>query len=269
MTLPVVPDPFYWTGESWGPALRCRAIDPLAAHLFTTRTLQLSSGSDWTTLAHAVGASAVVTLTQVHGNRAVVIRRGEPAPAARPDGDVLVSDNPDLAIAVRAADCVPLLMADPRTGAVAAVHAGWRGTAAGAARVAVETMGAAFGVEPEDVTVAIGPSIGACCYEVGSELVDAFAAAGHSRLLIDRWFHTRSPDAGSADRSRPIPHASGRGLRLDVAGANRDQLVRAGVRDERIHLAGLCTARHLEILTSFRAEQEGAGRLAGVIKARG
>jgi YfiH family protein len=268
MTLPVVPDPFYWTDESWGPALRCRAIDPLAAHLFTTRTLQLSSGSDWTTLARAVGASAVVTLTQVHGNRAVVIRRGEPAPAARPDGDVLVSDNPDLAIAVRAADCVPLLMADARTGAVAAVHAGWRGTAAGAARVAVETMGTAFGVEPEDVTVAIGPSIGACCYEVGSELVDAFAAAGHDRLLLDRWFQVRPSGGSSADRRHPTLPASGTRLRLDVAGANRDQLVLAGVREERIHMANLCTAMHLEVLTSFRAEQERAGRLAGVIRAR-
>jgi YfiH family protein len=269
MTLPVVPDPFYWTDESWGPALRCRAMDALAPHLFTTRTLQLTSASDWATVARAVGSSAVLTLTQVHGNHAVVVRRGDPAPTGRPEGDVLVSNDPYLAIAVRAADCVPLLMSDARTGTVAAVHAGWRGTAAGAARVAVETMGKEFGVEVGDVTVAIGPSIGACCYEVGTELVDAFAAAGHSRLMIDRWFQTQPFGGDSEKRGHPTPDASGTKLWLDVAGANRDQLVLAGVKDERIHVAGLCTAMHLKIFTSFRAEQEQAGRLAGVIRARG
>ncbi len=121
MTLPVVSDPFYWTDEPWGPALRCRAIDAITPHLFTTRTLQLSAPADWARLAEAVNASAVVTLTQVHGNRAVVVRRGEAVPLARPEADVLVSDNPDVAIAVRAADCVPLLIADSRTGVVAAV----------------------------------------------------------------------------------------------------------------------------------------------------
>lgn len=260
MTLPVVSDPFHWTSESWGPALRCRAIDAVAPHLFTTRTLRLSSTSDWTTLARAVGAAQVVTLTQVHGSHAVVVRRGEPAPPGRPEGDVLVSNDPDLAIAVRAADCVPLLIADPRTGAVAAVHAGWRGTAAGAARVAVQTMGEEFGVEPGDVTVAIGPSIGACCYDVGPELIDAFAEAAHGRQLIDRWFLARPPIRGSVERP---------GVRLDLEGANRDQLVGAGVREDRIHAAGLCTAMHLDVLTSFRAEQDKAGRLAGVIRARG
>ncbi len=260
MTLPVVSDPFYWTGESWGPALRCRAIDAVASHLFTTRTLQLSSASDWARLAGAVGASGVVTPTQVHGNHAAVVRRGEPAPPDRPEADVLVSNNPELAIAVRAADCVPLLIADPRTGAVAAVHAGWRGTAAGAARVAVETMRDELGVDPADVTVAIGPSIGPCCYEVESDLVDAFAAAGHGRDQIDRWFLAPLPARGSTGRPK---------LRLDVAGANRDQLILAGVHGHRIHMAGLCTAMHLDYLTSFRAEKEKAGRLAGVIRARG
>jgi polyphenol oxidase len=260
MTLPVVLDPFYWTNESWGPALHCRPIDAIAPGLFTTRTLQLSSAADWSRLADSVNASRVVTLTQVHGNHAVMVRRGQPSPAGPLEGDILVSDDPDVAIAVRAADCVPLLLADGRTGAVAAVHAGWRGTAAGAARVAVETLRDRLGVNPADVTAAIGPSIGACCYEVGTELVDAFAGAGHSRDLIDRWFLARPPERGS--RERPP-------LRLDVAGANRDQLILAGVRAENIHLSGLCTAMHLDVLTSFRAEKDNAGRLGGVIRARG
>jgi copper oxidase (laccase) domain-containing protein len=92
-------------------------------------------------------------------------------------------------------------------------------------------------------------SIGPCCYDVGSELVDAFAAAGYQRYLIDRWFTT----------------PRGNGLRLDVAGANRDQLILAGVPEASIHVAGLCTAMHVELLTSYRAEKERAGRIAGVI----
>ena len=260
MSLPVVSDPFYWTDESWGPALHCRAIDAIAPGLFTTRTLPLSAGADWARLAKSVNATAVVSLTQVHGNRAVIIRQGQPVPVERPEADILVSDHPEVAIAVRAADCVPLLLADSRTGAVAAIHAGWRGTAAAAARVAVETLRSEFGVDPADVCAALGPSIGACCYEVGTDLVDAFAAAGHSRDLIDRWFLARPPERGSRERPR---------LRLDVAGANRDQLILAGVRDGNIHTSGLCTAMHLDVLTSFRAEKDRAGRLGGVIRARG
>ena len=96
---------------------------------------------------------------------------------------------------------MPLLLADPRTGAVAAVHAGWRGTAAGAATAALDALAREFGSRPEDLVVAIGPSIGACCYEVGSELVDAFAAAGHARHLIDRWFSVGDRASGIRDRA--------------------------------------------------------------------
>ncbi len=259
MPLPTVPDPFYWTNEAWGPALRCRGLDPIAPHLFTTRALQLSSAEGRKVAAHAVGAPEMAMLTQVHGARVVVVRPGSPRPTATDHGDVLVSDDPGVALAIRAADCVPLLLADERTGAVAAVHAGWRGTAAGAAAAALDAMGAEFGTRPGDVVAAIGPSIGACCYEVGSELVDAFAAAGHARHLIDRWFMTRPPARGRRARTA---------LYLDVAGANRDQLVLAGVAEARIHTAGLCTAEHLDVLTSYRAEMEKAGRLAGVIRAR-
>jgi YfiH family protein len=170
-----------------------------------------------------------------------------------------VSDDPATAVAVRAADCVPLLLADARTGVVAAVHAGWRGTAAGAAVAAVQALGEQFGSRPSDLVAAIGPSIGPCCYEVGTELVDAFAAAGHARHLVDRWFTSAPPRRGSTARGT---------LRLDVAGANRDQLLLAGVEARNVHVSALCTAMHLDVLTSYRAEGEKAGRIAGVIRAR-
>lgn len=257
MTLPAVPDSFYWTDASWGAALRCRPLDDLAPHLFSTRHLPLSSVDNYKELARAVGVQRVVTVTQVHGAAVVAVRRDAPTADTHGEADVLVSDSPDVGVAVRAADCVPLLMADRATGAVAAVHAGWRGTAARAAGAALTALAREFGTRPVDLVVAIGPSIGPCCYQVGSDVVDAFAAAGHERYLIDRWFSTPPPPRGSYERPQ---------LRLDVAGANRDQLILAGVPEEQIHAAGLCTAMHLDVLTSYRAEKEQAGRIAGVIR---
>lgn len=266
MTLVPLPEPFEWAQSVCGLVLKCRRLEPVAPHLFTTRGVPLSERDHWHCVAQAVGADHAVTAQQVHGREVVVIRRESPPPIERPTCDVLVSNNPDIALAVRAADCVPLLLADQGSRAVAAVHAGWRGMAAGAIGAAIDALIVEFGSRPSDIHVAIGPSIGACCYEVGSELVDAFAAAGHPRHLIDRWFHAPAPRRGSfpsaltgADRPR---------LRLDLAGASRDQLILAGIPEQQIHTSGLCTAMHLEILTSYRAEKERAGRIAGVIRCR-
>ena len=262
MALPRVPEPFRWTDESWGAALRCVPLERLAQHLFTTRQLVLSRATDWSDLAAAVKVDPanLLRLKQVHGAEIVVARRGAPRPV-RPDADALISDDPDAALAILAADCVPLLMADAQSGAVAAVHAGWRGTAARVAVAALESLAREFGTRPEDVTVAIGPAIGPCCYEVGTELVDAFAAAGHARHLIDRWFLVPPPRRGDPPRTHNTLH-------LDVPGANRDQLLLAGVAEDRIFAAGLCTAMHLDVLTSYRVEKAAALRLAAVIRAR-
>ena len=254
-SLPAVPDTFEWIQESWGAALRCTPLQAIAPHLFTTRQLALSSDGDWRLVAEAVGARDVQMLAQVHGREVHVART---LAATRPEADVVVSDTPEFAIAVRAADCVPILIADAGSGAVAAVHAGWRGTAAGAAPAAVAALQREFGAKPSDLVAALGPSIGPCCYEVGTELVDAFAAAGHARHLVDRWFV--APPARRGDHERPK-------LRLDTWAANRDQLLLAGLDEENIHTCGLCTASHLELFPSYRVEKESAGRMAGVIKA--
>lgn len=255
MSLPALPETFTWTRQPWGPALSCEPLQAVAPHLFTTRQPGLTSQQDWDRLASAVGARAIQTLTQVHGREVFVVR----SPAGpRPDADVLVSNDPRIAVAVRAADCVPVLIADPRTGAVAAVHAGWRGTAAGAATAAVRALAREFGARPADLVAAIGPSIGPCCYEVGTALVDAFAAAGHPRHLVDRWFLSPPPARGAFERGA---------LRLDLWSANRDQLILAALDEQNIHTCGLCTASHVELFPSFRVEKERAGRLAGVIRA--
>lgn len=257
MTLLDLPGAFKWTDEPCGVALKCGPLEEVARHLFTTRQLELTSEADVRLMGDAVGARRVLQLTQVHGNTVAVAREGS-LPGGRPEADAVISNVQDAAVAVRAADCVPLLAGDRHTGAVAAIHAGWRGTAARAAVAAVDALARTFGSRPADLVVAIGPCIGACCYEVGPELVDAFAAAGHERYLIDRWFLSPPPPRGSGERQP---------LRLDLAGANRDQLVLAGVPENQIHVAGLCTAEHLDVLTSYRVEKQKAGRIAGVIRA--
>jgi len=254
MTLPPVPEPFYWTASGCGAVLRCRPLDAVAPHVFTTRELRLSSRDDWSRVAEAVGAEQVVTLEQVHGRDVAAVTPGVALRSERPRADAWVSNDPATAVAVRVADCVPLLLADAATGAVAAVHAGWRGTAAGIARTAVDALTGRFGTQPRNLVVAIGPSIGACCYPVGREVRDAFAAAFAAASAptvglpgLDRWFVDE---------------------RLDLVAANRDQLVAAGVPAAQIHACGLCTAMHLDVLTSYRAEKEKAGRLAAAIRCR-
>lgn len=199
------------------------------------------------------GLEQLMRVTQVHGRTVRVVRLGETTPRAvemRPDADALVSNAPDVVLAVQVADCVPVLMADPHRRAAGAVHAGWRGTCARVAEAAIEAMAREFGTDPQDLMVAIGPSIGACCYEVGVELLDAFETAGATDDQLTRWF--RRDDCGS--------------LRLDLAAANRDQVRAAGVPADRIFVADLCTETYAEVFDSFRAAGERAGRMAGLIR---
>ncbi|MGQ0733276.1 MAG: peptidoglycan editing factor PgeF [Acidobacteriota bacterium] len=252
----------------------------MAQHLFTTRQLVLSrlgSGSagameqrdtheprvelagatdGWAAVAASLGGrlDRLMHVAQVHGATVRVLQQGcvgEVEAARRPEADALVADAPGLLLAVQAADCVPVLMADARRGAVAAVHAGWRGTLAGVAPAAIEAMRRAFGTNPADLVVAIGPSIGAYCYEVGGELLTAFLAAGVTHERGARWFSA---------------HPSGR-WRLDLWAANADQLREAGVPDDQVFVAGLCTKTHANLFDSFRADGVKAGRLAAVIAA--
>jgi YfiH family protein len=267
-------DGFVWTTEAWGPALRSSALGEVADHFFTTRQLQLrgdGEAEDWCRVAKTIGVppQRLLRLTQVHG-RAVFVHRnggaeadgqsipacgeaaGTPDDVGWPAADILMTDDPAVALAIQVADCVPLLLADPLTGAVAAVHAGWRGTGAGAAIAAVEALGREFGVRPAQLVVAMGPGIGPCCYAVGDELVGAYRDGGFGRH-IDRWFIR--DDAG--------------GLKLDVWAANRDQLIASGVPAASIHAANLCTADRPDLFASYRRDGPGTGRIAAVIRSRG
>jgi YfiH family protein len=172
------------------------------------------------------------------------------AAAVRPEADAVISDVADAVLAVQVADCVPMLMADDRLGVAGAVHAGWRGTCAGIAAAAVGALAREFGSRAGDLQVAVGPSIGACCYEVGGEVLDAFRSAGAGDRDLARWFTRTS--TGS--------------LRLDLWTANCDQLVAAGVPREHVHLSRLCTRTHAEVFDSYRAHGAGAGRMVAAIR---
>lgn len=253
MTLPA-PDPvFHWTSEPWGHALRCRPLDASTQHLFTSKQLALPSPDSWRDALTSICTTAdrLMRVKQVHGKVVRVLKRGavpEDAADQRPDGDAIVSNQPGLALAVMVADCVPILIADPVRGAAAAIHAGWRGTAAQIVRTAIEIMMREFDTKPSDLIAAIGPSAGPDDYEVGESLVAAFLDAGHTPADVDRWFI----------RATPKPH-------LDLWTANRDQLARIGVDPASIHVCGLSTVSHAEIFDSYRVAGERAGRMAGLI----
>ena len=255
LPLPAPPPDFHWTEEPWGPMLRCRALDPVAQHGFTSRQLGLRPGEPagpaWTAAAASVGCAVprIGRVRQVHGAVVRVVRAGELAHPA-PDADAAVTRDPGTAVAVVAADCVPILLADPATGAVAAVHAGWRGTAANIVGATIETLTREWGVAPASLVAAIGPSIGPCCYVVGPELRANFEQAGHAAPLVDRWFSVRDGQ-----------------LVLDLWAANGDLLAAAGLRPANIHAAGLCTQTHRAVFESYRADGAEAGRMAAVVVA--
>jgi YfiH family protein len=252
MPLPKPSGDFEWVQESWGTALRCAPLADVAPHIFSTRDLVLEDGdvapAGWAALARAVGGSAdsLVRMRQVHCAGVFVADRA-PVAAAKaewPEADIAVSVEPGVVLAVRAADCVPVLLADRQSGAVAAVHAGWRGTAAGAAKSAVEALQARYGTRPHDLAAAVGPSIGPCCYEVGAHLRGEFAS--HPRA--DAWFS-----------ALPTPH-------LDLWTATRDQLEDAGVSGRHIHVCRLCTFDHPALFHSYRRDGTRAGRLVAAIR---
>jgi len=257
MALPKPSGAFEWVQEPWGAALRCAPLAVIAPHCFSTRALRLEGAGEadhgsWDELAQALGVrpGALVRMRQVHCAAVYEPSAGEQQPpslADWPEADIGVSRDPAVALSIRAADCVPVLLGDARTGAVAAVHAGWRGIAAGAVMVAVQALTQRFHSRPADMVAAVGPSIGPCCYEVGADLLSHFAAHPNASA----WF---------SDELRP---------RLDLWRATREQLERAGVPASQVHVCALCTVDHPTLFHSYRRDGKLAGRLVAAIRAPG
>ena len=192
---------------------------------------------------------------QVHGADVRVVKdRQDAKPAENELGDTvycdaIVSDAAGVLAGVKTADCVPLLFGDAKTGAFAAVHAGWRGTLAEVARVAVNRMKDAYGVRALDLRVAIGVAAGPCCYEVGEDVIDAFTS--------------KFPNAERLFKETRPGHAL-----VDLLTANRDQLIGEGVLADRVHIAPLCTMCRTDLFFSYRKEKRlhgKVGRLMAVV----
>jgi polyphenol oxidase len=173
--------------------------------------------------------SDLYSLKQIHSNRVLTAT----SPGFQGEGDAAITVQPDLPISVRTADCYPILLADTRNHAVAAIHAGWRGTAAHIVVKTLEKMNDEFGTQPVDIVAAIGPGIGACCYEVGEEVAREFG------------FDVRT--------------------HLDLLKENRKQLEASGVPPEKIEALGVCTFCDAERFFSYRRDQKDAGRMTSYI----
>jgi YfiH family protein len=174
---------------------------------------------------------------QVHG-REVTLVEPETEMDTRPRCDVLITRSAERTLMLRYADCTPVLLADPNRGAVAVVHAGWRGSAVRAAGAAVSALADAFGSSPRDLVAGIGPAIGPCCYTVGADVAHAYA--DRPWLLVDD--------------------------KLDLWQANRDALIESGVPADQIELSGICTQCESDRFFSHRANGgQPAGRFSAMI----
>jgi YfiH family protein len=217
-------------------------------HGFTLRTgafgARENGERDRERLRLILGFSRIAGMHQVHGNDIQVLDGNG---VARCDG--LLTDQGGVGVFVQSADCVPLLLWASKAKAVAAVHAGWRGTLARIAARAVSRLNEVYGASAGEIHAAIGPAIRVCCYEVGDEVISAFVESGRD---IDRI-------------SRPGP----RGRRhLDLVEENRTELVASGVDPERVYDNGLCTFCENDRFYSYRREGSGVGRIFGVIGLR-
>jgi polyphenol oxidase len=178
----------------------------------------------------AIDQAGMASLKQIHSRISFTAEQ----PGCVGEGDALVTRTPGLAISVRTADCFPILLADPETRAVAAVHAGWRGTAAGVVSSSLDRMRSEFGTDPVNVYAVIGPGIGGCCYEVGIEVARQFGMQ----------------EAGN----------------LDLAVENRIQLIAGGLQPDRIERVGGCTFCNPAQFFSWRRDHDPAGRMISFIR---
>ena len=218
-------------------------------------------------------ATPLVTLRQVHSNALVLIEAPDAVRERPCKGDGLMTDRPGLLLAVHTADCIPVLVADRKRRAVAAFHAGWRGTVKRIVESGVGRMRLEFGSRPEDMVAAIGPGIGPCCYAVGEEVLSSF----DSQFAYANDLFREVCDADPMRVKYPMlfliqrapGHSSiGPSLHLGLAEANRRQLLAAGLKPRSIKLVGGCTGCQPELFFSHRASRGRAGRMLSVIGIR-
>ena len=214
----------------------------------------------------ALGADSftLIALKQIHSD---VIHLFEDSPAEPCSGDASATTRPGLLLAVQTADCVPILLADLKGRAIAAVHACWRGTLQRIVAKTIGKMQMQFGSRPADMLAAIGPSIGGCCYEVGTEVASEFRSQFAN---ASEWFdELRTGDEPNPlqwlNMAPPGHQPPPKSVLLDLRKANRAQLLDAGLREQNIIVSDLCTACRRDLLFSYRKEAGTTGRLMSVI----
>jgi YfiH family protein len=191
---------------------------------------------------HGLSLGQLASVNQVHGDRLLEVIRLESGETWSPplgDADGLYTRTPGAALCIGTADCVPVLLCAPDVGAVAAVHAGWRGTKRRIVARAVESLGETYGADPRGVFAVVGPSIRVCCYDVDTNLAASFRAEFGATVLV------------SAPADCP---------RLDLAEANRLTLRAAGVPEEKIDVLPFCTSCLAERFFSHRRDRGVTGR---------
>jgi YfiH family protein len=196
------------------------------------------------------GEWQLTAVWQMHSADIRVVLDREDARSDEVRCDALTTRAPGILLAVKSADCVPVLLGDTRTGACAAIHAGWRGTVARIVERTLTRMREEYGTRAEDVCAAIGPAAGACCYEVGEEVIEAF------RSNFD--------DADTLFQPTREGHAL-----IDLQRANRNQLIQSGVQQERIHTVPFCTMCRTDLFFSYRREKSTAGRVGRLMSVIG
>ncbi len=211
------------------------------------------SKADWRGQSLKAGGELfpLVALRQVHSDRIVVFTGGSQSAEDlwRQEGDALISSVPGFALSVFTADCLPILLFDPVRLAVGIVHAGWRGTAKGIARKAVEEMGRVFGSRSENIQAAMGPCIGGCCLEVDGPVQEAFSRTGLP------WEKIASPRGKDK-------------YLLDLHKANAGLLKEAGIEEAKIRRLNYCTSCRSDMFFSYRAGGKGKGRQMNFIALR-
>ncbi len=209
----------------------------------------------------------IVGLRQVHSDVVHRVDQAVPEPLV---GDGVITRTPGLLLVVKTADCLPLLIVDPKQRAIGAIHAGWRGTVKRIAEKGVGEMRRQFGSEPADLLVAIGPGIRQCCYTVGEEVREQFAT---QFPYADALFEEHRADSDVVHERYPLLFLTARApghselpkkITLDLVEANRRQLQDAGVPPANISALDFCTACRTDLFFSYRKEGP-TGRMMGAV----